>query len=258
LLIGRFVSADTLVPDGDKASIVPLTVDFHELQLLAQLNAENRYTLEHGFWFQLSAREKHEAKVQRGPPNPQALNRFSYALGNPLKYTDPSGHDTICNDDFTVCTGAVVINNSSRDIFVRGDMLTADGVLLQGYVFRLKAGESSKDLGIVDVDEIIISPDDPDDAHSRHEFRRARISDGTTIELEEGADGEISLPGYSWEQYQGSTIPERALGNSRISGTEFVSGGRIGAGIALYIARRVQEYSCKSVCEVYTPFFKGR
>ena len=26
------------------------------------------------------------------PGNPQSLNRFSYVLGNPLKYTDPSGH----------------------------------------------------------------------------------------------------------------------------------------------------------------------
>ncbi|MCP4252170.1 MAG: hypothetical protein GY775_01960, partial [Candidatus Scalindua sp.] len=26
------------------------------------------------------------------PTNPQALNRYSYVLNNPLKYTDPSGH----------------------------------------------------------------------------------------------------------------------------------------------------------------------
>ncbi len=25
--------------------------------------------------------------------NPQALTRYSYVLGNPLKYVDPSGHD---------------------------------------------------------------------------------------------------------------------------------------------------------------------
>ncbi|OGO22447.1 MAG: hypothetical protein A2144_04360 [Chloroflexi bacterium RBG_16_50_9] len=28
----------------------------------------------------------------QSPANPQSLNRFSYALNNPLKYTDPSGH----------------------------------------------------------------------------------------------------------------------------------------------------------------------
>jgi hypothetical protein len=27
------------------------------------------------------------------PGNPQSLNRYSYVLGNPLKYVDPSGHD---------------------------------------------------------------------------------------------------------------------------------------------------------------------
>ncbi len=26
------------------------------------------------------------------PMNPQSLNRYSYCLNNPLKYTDPSGH----------------------------------------------------------------------------------------------------------------------------------------------------------------------
>ncbi|MCC7361265.1 MAG: HNH endonuclease, partial [Anaerolineales bacterium] len=29
------------------------------------------------------------------PGNPQALNRYSYSLSNPLKYTDPSGHTAI-------------------------------------------------------------------------------------------------------------------------------------------------------------------
>ena len=30
------------------------------------------------------------------PTNPQTLNRYTYALNNPVKYTDPSGHDTEC------------------------------------------------------------------------------------------------------------------------------------------------------------------
>jgi hypothetical protein len=29
------------------------------------------------------------------PANPQSLNRYSYCLNNPLRYTDPSGHDGI-------------------------------------------------------------------------------------------------------------------------------------------------------------------
>ena len=30
-----------------------------------------------------------------GPLNPQALNRYSYVLNNPLRYVDPTGHDTL-------------------------------------------------------------------------------------------------------------------------------------------------------------------
>ena len=33
------------------------------------------------------------------PGNPQSLNRYSYVLGNPLKYTDPSGHWS-CSDAY--------------------------------------------------------------------------------------------------------------------------------------------------------------
>jgi len=29
------------------------------------------------------------------PGNPQALNRYAYALNNPLRYTDPTGHDVM-------------------------------------------------------------------------------------------------------------------------------------------------------------------
>jgi hypothetical protein len=32
------------------------------------------------------------------PMNPQAFNRYGYCLNNPLKYTDPSGHDVYIND----------------------------------------------------------------------------------------------------------------------------------------------------------------
>ena len=39
-----------------------------------------------------------------GPANPQELNRYSYALNNPLKYTDPTGH---CADPVTATMCAV-------------------------------------------------------------------------------------------------------------------------------------------------------
>jgi RHS repeat-associated protein len=31
------------------------------------------------------------------PANPQSLNRYTYCLNNPLKYSDPTGQDEICN-----------------------------------------------------------------------------------------------------------------------------------------------------------------
>jgi len=39
--------------------------------------------------------------------NPQSLNRYSYCLNNPLKYTDPSGHDQI------ITTGGVNSNGET-------------------------------------------------------------------------------------------------------------------------------------------------
>jgi RHS repeat-associated protein len=104
--IGRFISPDTIVPNGDKASVVPLTTSFSEPTFLAQLNSENAFTLQYGFWFQLSDEEKQQAKIPFGPQNPQALNRYAYVLNNPLRYTDPNGH---CIWDLCIVEGIGVV-----------------------------------------------------------------------------------------------------------------------------------------------------
>jgi len=44
------------------------------------------------------------------PGNPQSLNRYAYVRNNPLKYTDPSGHFTTCNEN-----GQCVDNGYSVD-----------------------------------------------------------------------------------------------------------------------------------------------
>jgi hypothetical protein len=90
---GQFISADTVVPgsaDGSMAGVAlkALTVGFHEAGFAATLNQENRQP----FWFQLSPEERQQVGSLWGPANPQALNRYSYVLNNPLRWTDPSGH----------------------------------------------------------------------------------------------------------------------------------------------------------------------
>jgi hypothetical protein len=75
-----------------RAALGPLTVDFHEPGFLEGLNAENAFTAEKGFPFQLNGEARQQAKANSGPDNPQALNRYAYVLNNPVRYTDPDGH----------------------------------------------------------------------------------------------------------------------------------------------------------------------
>jgi len=88
--LGRFVSADTIVPAT--SSIKSLTVNFSEINFVMQLNQENSFSQAYGFWFQLSNSERNHTKNPAGPRNSQALNRYSYVLNNPLRYLDPTGH----------------------------------------------------------------------------------------------------------------------------------------------------------------------
>jgi hypothetical protein len=48
-----------------------------------------------GHWFALSDEQRADAPAPWGPKNPQTLNRYAYVLGNPLTYSDPSGHNPI-------------------------------------------------------------------------------------------------------------------------------------------------------------------
>ncbi len=84
-------AADTLGQDPQQA-LRPLTVDFHEGGFLTSIAQEDAFTQQHGFWFELSNADRGKAKSAWGPDDPQALNRYAYALDNPLQYTDPTGH----------------------------------------------------------------------------------------------------------------------------------------------------------------------
>ena len=85
-------SADSIVPgnaSGGMAGIAykPLTVDVHEPGFVAKIAQENQF----GPWYMLSDKEKQQLGAPWGPANPQALNRYSYVLNNPMRWTDPGG-----------------------------------------------------------------------------------------------------------------------------------------------------------------------
>jgi hypothetical protein len=71
-------------------AVTLLTVDFHESGFRSKLNSERNAP----FWFQMDGDAKQQYGSPMGPANPQALNRYSYVQNNPLKYTDPTGHQT--------------------------------------------------------------------------------------------------------------------------------------------------------------------
>ena len=61
------------------------------------------------------------------PGNPQSLNRFTYCLNNPLRYTDPSGH--------TVRSALDQIREHGEDIVSIAMEFGIDPLLLAGVVF---------------------------------------------------------------------------------------------------------------------------
>ncbi|WP_423224225.1 RHS repeat-associated core domain-containing protein [Candidatus Amarolinea aalborgensis] len=109
--LGRFISADTIVPDTTATTISSLTVDFSYYDILAELNRENRNDSPCGLgvvqWFQeatpiVRVKEAENSCLSYGtqlnhfgPTDPQNSNRYSYARNNTLRYIDPTGHWTI-------------------------------------------------------------------------------------------------------------------------------------------------------------------
>jgi hypothetical protein len=95
--IMRWTSPDPIIPgvgEGGNADAVgclgaanysPLTVDYHENQLLEQLNHENRARL-----------QDPDFRLPPVPTNSIAFDRYAYSLNNPIRYTDPSGHCPLC------------------------------------------------------------------------------------------------------------------------------------------------------------------
>jgi RHS repeat-associated protein len=89
--IGRFISADVIVPGTSR--LTPLTIGFHETMFLEQANGENQQLQQLGPIFTWNNQQKQKLGTSAGPPSPQTLNRFAYVANNPLRYSDPTGHE---------------------------------------------------------------------------------------------------------------------------------------------------------------------
>ncbi len=137
--LGRFVSADTIVPGAasgagggvttlgysDRTRLTPLTVNLSAFVL--QINAENREVAQFGAFFQWEARTRREHNVPMGPGNPQALNRYAYVLNNPLRYVDPSGYHEEFGNRFI--GGEQVVDEQGEVVRVQGQHYTEFGMV---------------------------------------------------------------------------------------------------------------------------------
>ncbi len=132
--LARFVSPDGIVPGaasgvgGAGGSVgnwqnSRLTVDFHESSFVSSLNAEIAFSLDRGFWFQLSKQDQ-GSRALFGPSNPQALNRYSYVMSNPLRYTDPTGHFLFVGSHKDPTTFVFILSHADmRDLAARAAYL---------------------------------------------------------------------------------------------------------------------------------------
>src|SRR5512145_2075995 len=89
--IGRFVSADSVVPGAADGSMVgialkPLTVDVHETGFVATLAQENQQS----FWFEMGDRQRHALseflKIDTFPSRYTYINRNVEAIFIPYTY----------------------------------------------------------------------------------------------------------------------------------------------------------------------------
>lgn len=163
--LARFLSADTVPGNAsggmDGVAYRPLTVAFHAAGFAERLNAEDSM----GLPFQQDSRTRQQAGSPWGPVQPQSLNRYSYVLNNPEKWTDPTGHDVRYLDTpfGTVFSGGSVVNDSSHAVYVTGErpLYNADGpyrrdahgrIMVEPVTVRMQPYTTSADDGLVDAD----------------------------------------------------------------------------------------------------------
>jgi hypothetical protein len=80
-----------------KANYSPLVVDYHEEQLLDQLNIENQEKLQNKKDNSSIADDLSSITVLPSLPNNSlAFDGYAYCFNNPVRYDDPSGHCPAC------------------------------------------------------------------------------------------------------------------------------------------------------------------
>jgi len=93
--LGRFISADTIVPGAGSLTVSP------------------NDPVAAGAWVQRSG----------GPSNPQQLNRYSYVLNNPVQNIDPSGH---CGPAATPTPGSATSSCGSSSTSATTNVTSSD------------------------------------------------------------------------------------------------------------------------------------
>jgi hypothetical protein len=121
--------------DVDSSSrLTTLTTDFHEF--IGQVTQENQAVLQNGPFFQWDEKVRKDNPVPSGPLNPQALNRYSYVLNNPLRYVDPTGHDTLVFDLTFSPQGweafKDLVNGSIAELTLQGALVSSLGTVVVG------------------------------------------------------------------------------------------------------------------------------
>lgn len=83
------------------------------------------------------------------PLTPQSLNRYSYVLNNPLRYTDPAGLSWLSQNWTYIVAGLIVAGTIAADVVTEGALTpTLIGELAGAFVGGSSAAENGGDVGM--------------------------------------------------------------------------------------------------------------
>jgi RHS repeat-associated protein len=151
--------------------------------------------------------------VVPGPTNPQAFNRYSYVFNNPLRFTDPTGHEPVdfCNGN-RLCLAAFFLLHSDNMNNQNG--LQANWVSLRDDVWYgeqrpTDLGMWVKDKEYPDMDHVYIYRQDYiEDIKSRPAFHSA--SNQFMANVESTYRGKLPEVGHTVFSYQRFTFEDSA------------------------------------------------